>query len=290
MLARMSIASFCRDELLAYGPLTADDLGERAAAAGVTRAASPRNAVLSAMRGREVELSDGRWVSPLYVLEGRCLTTPLLPLMTSDVPHDSNEEDLALLHRAARLRPIPLVGGGYLRHYGYNRWWKSSARLPEAASDELLCLRVTNGELAISTVHDSELATPDRAVVGKLDDATGPRRNWYDDATTAVVTRLAELILADPSLMRQPGPPLSRQVGALRRVVERREEQRLRSRCWLPEDSWQFQGLTLHLSDDHALRLDRLAALDGLLPYEWVERQIDRVALNALQPQLRLVP
>lgn len=53
----MTIASFCRDELLAHGPLTLDDLAARAVTAGVTRAANPTSTVRQAIQYDELE----RW-------------------------------------------------------------------------------------------------------------------------------------------------------------------------------------------------------------------------------------
>lgn len=286
----MTIATFCRDELLAHGPLTLDELGARASAAGVTRAADPASAVRTAMRGRELELRDGRWVSPLFLLEGRCLTTPVLPIMGGDVPRDSSEEDLELLHRAARLGPIPLAGGGYLRQYGYHRWWKCTATLPEPGEDELLCFRVDHGELAISTLSVSELVPLPSTVAEQLDLAARSRRSWYADTATAVATRLAELVLEDPQLLRTPAPPLSRAVSTLGEQAQEREMQRRREPDWLYEDRRRPLSYPLHLSDEHAWKLDQLADDEQLLPYEWVERAIDLRYRDEHEPRLRLLP
>jgi hypothetical protein len=54
----MTIATFCRDELLAHGPLTLDELTDRAVRAGVTRSTTPRSSVGSAIRS---------WDEPCYV-------------------------------------------------------------------------------------------------------------------------------------------------------------------------------------------------------------------------------
>jgi hypothetical protein len=225
----MTIATFCRDELLAHGPLTLDELAGRASRAGVTQALNPRGSVGSAIRHREVELSDGRWVTPLWLLEGRCLTTPALgiPEWTCD-PRDTSRYDLGLIELAASLAPIPLVGGGMLRRRNYNGGWKSSVALPEPRHGDLLCFRVTGGALEVTMIPTATTDTLQAARVSKLLNTLVPPR-FYDyrwQAGTAVNQRLAELILTDDTLLRSPVPPLSECSDLLAEEVARVERAR----------------------------------------------------------------
>jgi hypothetical protein len=283
----MTIATFCRDQLLAHGPLTADDLGQRAAAAGVTRAASPRSAVMSTMHGREIQLPDDRYVTPLWLLEGRCLTTPALGLPEwSCDPRDTSQQDLGLLHVALNLAPVALVGGGYLRQYGWHGRWTCNRPLPEPTPDELICVRVTGGELELTTIGKDAVASPEPAVVAALNQAADDRRWSYSyDTGTAVNRALAELILADAALLRSPLPPLHTFVDALGREVRAMEQTDL-----VLDDASDTGFVELRLHLDLARRLERIAELEGLTSAEWVERQIDLHAYRHLQPPLRLVP
>lgn len=228
----MTIATFCRDELLASGPLTLDELAARALRAGVTRSSDPRAAVRRAMQHRELELAGERWVTPLWLLEGRCLTTPALGIRewTCD-PRDTSEQDLGLLRLAVRLAPIPLAGGGYLR--SRNPWggWRSSTRLPEPRAGELLCLRLRGGVLEPSVIPAAVTRTPDAARVGAALDAIVPSHRYGWRAGTAVLQRLAELVLADDALLRSPLPPLSECCALL--AAERARQEALEE-----EDPW----------------------------------------------------
>jgi hypothetical protein len=207
----MTIATFCRDELLAHGPLTLDELTDRAVQAGVTRSATPRSTVSSAIRYRELELTDGRLVTPLWLLEGRCLTTPALGV--SDWccdPSDTSSQDLGVLHRAANLTPIPLVGGGMLRRRGWQDAWTFTRPLPTPAPGELLCFRIIGAALDVTTVPFAATCSPssDRFV----SDLNGPHpRRRFDewDPGASVERRLADLLVADDTLLRTPVPPLS---------------------------------------------------------------------------------
>lgn len=225
----MTIATFCRDELLAHGPLTLDELADRAASAGVTQALNPRGTVGSAIRQRELELSDGRWVTPLWLLEGRCLTTPALgiPEWTCD-PRDTSQYDLGLLELAASLVPIPLVGGGMLRRRSYLGGWKSSVALPEPRDGDLLCFRVTGGALDVTVIPTALTDTVEAARLSKeLNLIVEPRIYDYRwQPGTAVNRRLAELIVADDTLLRTPVPPLSVGCDLLAKEVARIERER----------------------------------------------------------------
>ena len=224
----MTIATFCRDELLAHGPLTLDDLAARASHAGVTRSSDPRAAVRQAMHHRELELDHERWVTPLWLLEGRCLTTPALgiPEWTCD-PRDTSQYDLGLLERAANLAPLKLVGGGTLSRRSLWGPWKSSVRLPEPRHGELLCFRVTGGAVEVTKIPAVATDVLDAVRVKEALDTIAPRRGVYSwNACTAVNQRLAELVLTNDTLLRSPVPPLSVCSALLAEEVARIERAR----------------------------------------------------------------
>jgi hypothetical protein len=254
----MTIASFCRDELLAHGPLTLDTLATRAVAAGATRAANPASAVRQAIQYDELELADGRWVTPLQLLEGRCLTTP--SLRGDDL--DTSDLDLDLLRLAARGRPIPIRGGGELARSRYDGGWDLPDAVADPGPDELLCLRIEGGELVIATIaaRDTE-SLPSRRFVAALNSSS--RRDlpsWPRSGSTNGV--VADLVTGDDSLLRAPAPPLSWCSDELRKEVARREASRRERELerWQPYAYRDTDGLlTLRLTQQQAELLQRIA-------------------------------
>ena len=124
----MTISTFCRDQLLTHGPLPLQTLADLAAEAGTTTARDPAAAVRGAIAYKEVQLADGRWATPMWLLEGRILTVRQLPIFDEDLNEgyealldaglcledpgpdshlDGTHHDLALLALAARSGSLP---------------------------------------------------------------------------------------------------------------------------------------------------------------------------------------
>jgi hypothetical protein len=264
----MTIASFCRDELLAHGPLTLDELTTRAVAAEVTRSANPTSSVRQAIQYGELELADGRWATPLQLLEGRCLTTPSLAgdywggdeISTSDL-------DLALLRLAVRDRPIPVAGGGKLAAERYGGSWDVPDSFPDPAPGELLCLRVEAGGLTVTTVALDETESPAaRRFVVALNRAVPRSSSWRDRSTSEAI---ADLLATDEAYLREPAPPLSWCCDALREEVSSREARRRAQELerWRPVSYVDDRGLvTMRLTPQQAEVVRQLgaAAADAL--------------------------
>lgn len=235
----MTIASFCHDLLLTEGPLPLPTLACRASAAGVTRARDPEAAVRSAIGQAQVQLPDGRWQTPLRLLEGRILTVGRLPLRGApwtDDHVDGVEYDVAPLDRALRCGPVPLGGGGELRRRGgYRSEWIAPRGWPglEVGHDELLGLRIRAGALHLERVPvTAALRAEGERLAEALDDAGRPGRwsYWHSDD---VVADLWSRLAADPDLLAQPAPPLSRCVPAFaEELAARREQRRLLAASW----------------------------------------------------------
>jgi hypothetical protein len=163
----MTIASFCRD-LLASGPLPLDVLAERSAAAGVTTARDPAVAVRSALAYKQVLLADGRWATPLWLLEGRVLTVQALPfadvwpdedwLVEDPAAPDGSRYDLALLDAAAHSSSVPLAEGGFLHRSSYGTGLRAPREWPglRPGRGQLIGLRIRNGELHAELVPLTE--------------------------------------------------------------------------------------------------------------------------------------
>lgn len=239
----MTIATFCRSLLLEHGPLTTADLAVRAVAAGKTRSQQPEAAVKSAISRTEVLLPDGRWATPMWLLEGRVLTTRRLGRDSwfsdgPDVPADLDQHDFALLYRALAGGPIPLADGGLLRSNSYAASWKAPADWPSVSPGrgELLGLRVCDGLLHAEVVA----RTPELRRRGIDFSETMPiltraqRYGWRDEVTRvseAVTEMLVSRMVEEPLLLRAPLPPLTECIPALHqalreRAVRRREEDR----------------------------------------------------------------
>ena len=266
----MTIASFCHDLLLTEGPLPLETLGRRASAAGVTRARDPETAVRGAISHTEVQLPDGRWHTPLRLLEGRILTASRLPL--HDAPWTDDhlggvEYDVAPLERALRCGPVPLSNGGELRRRGgYRSEWIAPSGWPdlEPADDELLGLRIRGGALHLERVPiTAELRVEGARVAEALADRSD-RRTWSYWRTDEIAADLWSRLATDPLLLTRPAPPLSRCVPAFAQALEvRREERRRQASTW-----------TVRL--DLPVRLQDVALSEarrsGELVDEWLQR------------------
>lgn len=234
----MTISSFCRDQLLAHGPLPLPVLADRAAQAGVTTAQDPLASVRSAIAYKEVLLADGRWATPLWLLEGRILTTSSLPLggwthlvtedayddwslpLAEDRPEDA-QHDLALLEAALRSAPLPLAAGGVLRRTAYGSGWRAPKDWPGVGlgRHELLGLRVREGQLHLELVRMTpELRTAGEQLACELERLDPNGHGWWgtdlrvsQDLTDALWNRMA----ADPTFLTSPVPPLSQCIPPL---------------------------------------------------------------------------
>lgn len=247
----MTIASFCRD-LLASGPLPLDLLAARAAEAGVTTARDPAAAVRSALTYKEVLLADGRWATPLWLLEGRILTVRALPfadvwpdddwhLEDPEVP-DGSRYDLALLDAAARSCSIPLAGGGFLHRSSYGVGLRAPKGWPtlRPGRAQLLGLRVRDGVLHVELVPvDEALHRAGDRLAHELGPLDSPGRYWSTAdslVSEQLVGALWERMAADPGFLTSPVPPFSQCIPPLAAALERETERRsLARRRWQPQ-------------------------------------------------------
>jgi hypothetical protein len=251
----MTIASFCRDQLLAFGPLSLDELTSRALAAGVTRARNPQAALMSALRYQEVELLDGRWVTPAWLLDGRYLTTA--GAGTSHRGWFDGDLDLGLLGREL-LTPVDIP--------------------PHHDPDEVSCLHVVDGEVRTSTTTWSDVQTSDVAALSERVAALGsPAR--YGNRVAFAHRAIAQLMVDDPTTFRTPLPPLSSWVPALVEEVRSRTEQLQRRLEWEEEEARRRRREVI-LSDCEAVEVEIAAARAGLSVSAWVYDALDR-ALEA---------
>lgn len=248
----MTISSFCHAELLAHGPLSTDDLAARAVAAGVTRSRTPHTTVTSALRGKAVELPGRRWVAPAQLLEGRCLTVTSLRPPTWHGP----DPDLALLGSLAD----SLFG-------------PAAAPIPVPRLGEVLCLRVTEGVVDVSTVrrHDTETLE-----VFALEQRLPPHvpSGWHHRDTRNALLGVAQLLLDDPTALRNPVPPLTSWVPGLVR-----DDLPDRPLWWYAEDD-DRPGSRVVLDDCQAIEVSLAAERAGVPARVWVADALDR-ALTA---------
>lgn len=235
----MTISSFCRDQLLAHGPLPLQALADLAADAGKTTAKDPATAVRSALAYKEVPLADGRWATPLWLLEGRILTTSELP-QTSET--DGTHHDLALLDRATRSGPVPLAAGGSLRPDPYGYGWRVPKGWPGVAPgpDELLGLRVRHGEIHVELVPvDDELLRAGARLAEDVGSLDSPGRYWScGDALVSenLVAALWERLAADPTCLTSPVPPFSQCIPALALALRQEHDRRASEASrWRPQ-------------------------------------------------------
>jgi hypothetical protein len=248
----MTIHSFCHAELLAHGPLSSDELTARAVAAGVTRARDPLQSVLSAVRHVELQLLDGRWVTPLWLLEGRCLTATELPwpLAWSTEP----DADLGLLGPRARA----------LRHEG----------APALAHGEVLCVTVSDGEVCMTTVPTPDPGTLEVAALADRLAALTPRPRYGDERRTAL-RAVAQLLVDDPTTFRTLLPPLSAWVPALVEDARRRAEQEQSLLAWQDEQE-RHRRSEVMLDDCQAIEVALAAERAGVPVHVWVTDALDR--------------
>lgn len=256
----MTIASFCRDQLLAHGPLSLDDLVTRAVPAGVTKALNPHASLLTVLRQHEIQLVDDRWVTALWLLEGRCLTARELPeLWTYYSRHDP---DLGLLVDA------PLLS---LAH---------EAGPP--GPGELFCLGIETGTFRISTIKAPDTDTLEVAALAERIQALTPQTGRYGDLRGPALRAVAQLMVDDPSTFRTPLPPLSTWVPALVEDARRRDEKERQMLEW--HEAEERRRLSQVVLDDcTAIEVELAAARAGSSVRDWVLAAIDRAL--AAQPR-----
>jgi hypothetical protein len=256
----MTISSFCHAQLLAHGPLSPDDLAVRAVDAGVTRARDPRQAVLNAARHQALELLDGRWVAPLWLLEGRCLTSaePSPPSPW----YGEVDADLGLLGSAAlrTAHPFPDLGPG-----------------------QVLCARVCGGAVELSTIPapGADTAVEVATLAERLGALTPQPR--YGERGRAALRAVAQLMVDDLSCFRTPLPPLSTWVPALVEDAREREAQAERWEQWEWEQERRRRSQVV-LDDCQAVEVELAAGRAGVPVNVWVTDALDR-ALAAAQLQ-----
>lgn len=248
---RMTISSFCRDVLLTHGPLPSSELAARAVAAGITRARNPEDAVRSVLREREVELLDGRWVTPRWLLEGRCLTAHHVPHLAwyGEVDADLGLLGTDLLREAARVAPAPGL-------------------------DAVLCLRVAGGAVTVGTVPEPDPGTLEVAALAAR--LAAPRRGYPYDENRRVLSTVAQLMADDPTTFRDPLPPLSSWVPAL---VERARELEESVLAWEGAEHRRYSN-ELVLDDCRSVEVRLAAERAGLPASAWLSDVVDR-ALDA---------
>lgn len=291
----MTISSFCHDLLLAGGPLPLESLARRAADAGVTRARDPEAAVRSAIADAEVQLPDGRWTTPLHLLEGRILTARRLPLC--DAPWfedriDGTEYDVAPLDRALRSGPVPLAGGGELRRSrSYGAEWIAPKGWPDVdvGSDELLGLRIRGGTLHLEVVPVTEALHSEGEQLARALGHLRSRDLWSYWRTDDIAATLWARLATDAELLTRPTPPLSRCVPALAETLRaRREELQRQASRWtvtleLPAALQEVAIRAAHRDDDlvpdwmSAFVARQLRDLDDQLEQEWHEEEYGRL-------------
>ena len=253
----MTIASFCRDELLASGPLSLDDLVTRAVDAGVTRALNPHSSVLNAIRSDEIELLDGRWTTPLWLLEGRCLTAARLPHVTRW--YGEKDPDLGLLGSS-----MPTT-------------------TEHQDSSMMRCVQVSGGQVEVSSIPAPDPGTLEVAALAERLASLSPRAKPYGDRRGPALRAIAQLMVDDPSSFRSALPPLSTWVPALV------EDARLREEEARQEEAWQYEherrrAREITLDDCTAIEVQLAAERAGQSVSSWVTDAIDR-ALASQRPR-----
>lgn len=244
----MTISSFCHELLLVHGPLPLDVLAERAAQAGVTTARDPLSAVRGALAYKQVLLDDGRWATPLWLLEGRILTTS--GLATPDRWCEDHQEpgapgsphDLAVLDAALRSSAIPLAAGGELRRTSYGTGWDKPEGWPGArpGRGELLGLRIRNGQLNVELVPvTARLRLAGEHLAHELCPLDPPTTSWWTSSARQVSQELTAVrwnrMAADPTFLTSPVPPLSLCIPPLASAVRSERARRAaEARRWRP--------------------------------------------------------
>lgn len=294
----MTISSFCRDLLLARGPLPLQALSDLAVAAGATSARDPVAAVRGVISSKEVQLADGRWATPLWLLEGRVLTVRRLPgptawtagdldddsdLLLDGADLDGSTHDLAPLAVAARCSALPVAGGGLLRRDHWSDRWQTPKGWPgiRPGRGQLLALQVRQGQVCVELVTETaEMVRAGERLAAQLGPLDAPRRYWAPDdsaVSDALVDALWNLMAEDPTFLTAPVPPLSECVpplaGALRaaRDAQLREQGRWRPRLDLPGE---LRQVALEQAHD-----------SGQVPDEWLAGFVSG-ALRELEEQI----
>jgi len=249
----MTIATFCREQLLASGPLPLDHLVARAVDAGVTRAKDPHASVLAVIRHREIELLDGHWVTPLWLLEGRCLTSSERP--TSRTWWAGPDPDLELL--AAELpAPSPTTLG------------------TDLDPSRCYCVTVNDGEVQLSIIPTPDCGTREVAALAARIAALTPTPGYGEERRTGL-RAVAQLMVDDPSTFRLPLPPLSLWVPGLVEDARRRAEEEDQMLEWHREDELRRRREVV-LDDCTAIEVELAAARTGSSVREWISTAIDR--------------
>lgn len=286
----MTIFQFCRDQLVTDGPLSLAELTRRAVDAGVTRSRPPHSSVRTALAYRAIQLPDQRWASPLWLLEGRVLTTRSFgqsPQYDEDGYHEGPADevyDLGLLIKAVKDHDLPLSTGGVLRCEPYGSDWRfpKEWRPVRPGRFQLLGLRIVRGVLHVEPVdHSPELQQRGPALglaVARLDDHLS--RRFYGSHVQRLHQSLeAQLwirLATDPAFLTEPVPPFSECVPALEEAlaVLRAEQQRQRD-CWHAE---------LELPRSVLWIAQREAQRDGFEMKEWLEQLVASTLRRLPQP------
>lgn len=240
----MSIASYCRDALLEHGPMTLGDLTDLVVGAGLTQSKTPLTTVQSSLSNREVRLADGRYASPLWLLQGRWLTTR--PFRRDDVwgadhPGDVSDEanptaDLAPLLYLLRGGPL-FVPGGQVKKSSYYGLWKAPKQWPDLAprADQLLAYRVVDRALEVAVIEETaEMRMRGVALSSAIGDVADSEP-WSRHAPPDVTTKLWPLLVEDSDLLRSPVPPFSSCIAALAESIrEQRRRRHEAERFWQP--------------------------------------------------------
>jgi hypothetical protein len=278
----MTISAFCRSQLLEHGPLTLEVLTAGAVAAGKTRSRSPMSTVRSAIAHKELLLPDGRWATPLWLLEGRTLTTRGLAhedAWDGDVDEvDTGERashDLDLLQRATRSGQVPLATGGALKADLYSQMWRAPKDWPhvQPGPGELLALRVQQGVLHVDVIRQTcdidQRGTELAADAGRLDRRR--RDCWGGDVAQIsgnLTDQLVARLVTDPEFLRDPLPPLSECIPPLDNALRRRHHAWIEERHhWRPQLT--LPGELREIASDEARGTDQL-------PEEWLQDFVSR--------------
>jgi hypothetical protein len=263
----MTISSFCRDQLLAHGPLPLQTLAELAADAGKTTARDPAAAVRTAIAYKEIQLTDDRWATPLWLLEGRILTSRRLPIVGGWTDPDLDEgydalldaapfledpdledgidgtrHDLALLDLAASSRPLALAAGGLLHSSRYGSGWRAPRGWPglHPGRDQLLGLRVRERQVHVELVPaDDALYRAGHLLAEELGPLNARGRYWSTEDSLVsenLVAALWNRMAADPTFLTSPVPPLSQCIPPLANALRTARDRRAAQACrWRPQ-------------------------------------------------------
>lgn len=273
----MTISSFCTEQLRTRGPLTLEALTDLATDSGATTARNPLASVRSAIAPRAVQLGDGRWASPLRLLEGRVLTTHrAVRAWYDDELLSAPSLDLELLRTAAREAAIPVEGGGLLKCTTYSTLALPSFSGVTLGPEDLLGLRLRDGVLHAEPVPVTpEMRQSGRLLadaLGALDTTSPPYWSTGLHAVSDNLNRaLWDRMAADLEFLTSPVPPFSECIPALAHALSvERERQYERSRHW---------QVHLDLPADVRWAADRASGLAGASLSDW----LNAFAANALR-------